>query len=721
MLRPAVALLAMVAVQPLRAADPDPKAVEFFEAKIRPVLVKHCYACHSAEAQTKKKLKAGLRLDRKDHVLKGGESGPALVPGDAKKSLLIQVLKAEGSERMPPDKPLPAAVIADFEKWIQDGAFDPRTGADESSADIAEAKNHWAFQPLRNAGIPAGRNAIDHFIQSRLRENGVSPAPLADRRTLLRRAAFDLTGLPPTPEEAEAFLKDESPEAYAKLIERLLASRHYGEKWGRHWLDVVRYADTAGETADFPLPEAWRYRNYVIDAFNADKPFDRFIKEQLAGDILARTALASERPALLAATGYLAISRRFGFDVRADHFLTIEDTIDTLGKSFLGLTIGCSRCHDHKYDPIPMTDYYALYGVFESTRFAMPGCEKDKRQHDLVPVSRNAELAMLGGMTTRDSVYGVMEGSPHDAQLHKRGDPETRGIVVPRRWLTVFGAQALPKESGSGRLQLAEWIADPKNPLTARVLVNRVWQYHFGRGLVSTPNDFGTRGAKPSHPELLDELTAEFIRSGWSVKQLHRRIMLTETYRRSTEAAADRDTANTWLGRFSRRRLTAEEIRDSILGVSGDLDPTPGTRHPFPAENTWNFTQHAPFLAVYEHDKRSVYLMSQRIKRHPFLALFDGADPNRSTDRRETTTVPTQALYFLNDPFVHAKSAKLAARIVKLRESERIDALYLRMFNRKPTADERAIAGKFLGEGLEQNWAAWIRVLFASNEFLYVD
>jgi hypothetical protein len=721
MLRPAIALIAFAAVQPVLAADPDPKAAEFFESKIRPVLVKHCYSCHSVEAKTQKKLKAGLRLDRKEHLLAGGESGPALVPGDAKKSLLIQVMKAEGSERMPPDKPLPANVIADFEKWIQDGAFDPRTGADDATTDADAAKNHWAFQPLRVPPVPAGRDAIDHLIQANLKENGLPPAPLADRRTLLRRAVFDLTGLPPTPEEAEAFLKDESPDAYVKLIERLLASRHYGEKWGRHWLDVVRYADTAGETADFPLPEAWRYRNYVIDSFNADKPFDRFITEQLAGDILARTAPANERPALLAATGYLALSRRFGFDVRADHFLTIEDTIDTLGKSFLGLTIGCARCHDHKYDPIPMADYYALYGIFESTKFAMPGCEKDKRQHDLVSLARPADVAVLGGMAARESVYGVVEGSPHDAQLHKRGDPETRGITIPRRWLTVFGGQALPKDSGSGRLKLAEWIADPKNPLTARVMVNRVWQYHFGRGLVSTPNDFGTRGMKPSHPELLDHLTAEFIRSGWSVKQLHRRIMHSEAYRRSSEAASERDAGNTWLGRFNRRRLTAEEIRDTILAVSGDLDPSPGTRHPFPAEGTWNFTQHAPFLAVYEHDKRSVYIMSQRIKRHPFLALFDGADPNRSTDRRDTTTVPTQALYFLNDPFVHAKSQKLAARIVKHSETERLDTLYLRMLNRKPTEDERTLASKFLGDGGEKQWAAWIRVMFAGNEFLYVD
>ena len=698
-----------------RAAEPDPKAIEFFESKIRPVLVKHCYSCHSADAQDKKKLKAGLRLDSRDGVLKGGESGPALVPGDPKKSLLIKALKGDGLEQMPPEKPLSAGVVADFEKWVKEGAADPRTAAQTPSADSVAAKNHWAFQPVR---VAAKSESIDHFIRAKLSDKGLSLAPPADKRTILRRVTFDLTGLPPTPEEADAFLKDTSPEAYAKLIDRLLASPHHGEKWGRHWLDVVRYADTAGETADFPLPEAWRYRNYVIDAFNADKPFDRFIKEQIAGDILARTAPRAERTALLTATGYLAISRRFGFDVRADHYLTIEDTIDVLSKSFLGLTVGCARCHDHKYDPIPTTDYYALYGIFESTKYALPGCEKEKRQHDLVPLATPGELAAIGGLGAREFVFGVVEGSPHDAQLHKRGDPEVRGAPVPRRWLTIFGGQPLPKDSGSGRLALAEWIADAKNPLTARAFINRVWQYHFGRGLVATPNDFGTRGSKPSHPELLDSLADEFVKHGWSVKWLHRQILLSATYQQ-----ASGEGENVWLSHFSRRRLTAEEIRDSILAISGDLDRTPATKHPFPQEQTWGYTQHAPFIAVYEHDKRSVYLMTQRIKRHPFLGLFDGADPNRSTDHRDTTTVPTQALFFLNDPFVHSKSLKLAERLLKLPEAERLERLYRVALGRSPLKEEREIATQFLG-GFgtgDKAWAAWVRVLFASNEFLYVD
>ena len=747
-----------------RAADPDAKGLDLFESKIRPVFVKHCQSCHAVDA---KKLKGGLRLDTRDGLMKGGDSGPAVVPGDPAKSLLIRALKGDGVERMPPDKPLPAATIADFERWVKLGAPDPRTGADATGGiDIEAGKRHWAFQPIRRPSVPelriphsALRTPIDTFILAKLSDNGLSLSPPADRRTLVRRAYFDLTGLPPTPEEMAAFLKDTSPEAYPKLIDRLLASPHHGEKWGRHWLDVVRYADTAGETADFPVPSAWRYRNYVIDCFNADVPFDRFVREQIAGDILARSAPREDYARLVTATGYLAISRRFGYDVLADHYLTIEDTIDTLGKSLLGLTVGCARCHDHKYDPIPNTDYYALYGIFESTRYAQPGCEKEKRQRDTVTLVPLAVPAALGGFAAGDLAYAVAEGDPHDAELHRRGDPTNRGAAVPRRWLSVLGGQPVPKNGGSGRLALAAWLTDPANPLVARVVVNRVWQYHFGRGLVDTPNDFGARGSRPSHPELLDYLAAEFVKHGWSVKWLHRQIMLSATYQqasgvRSSErgvrnedkangptgwfstprselrAPRSEDPENKWLSRFARRRLTAEEIRDTILAVTGDLDRTPGGPHPFPDEKTWGYTQHNPFAAVYDHDKRSVYLMTQRIKRHPFLGLFDGADPNSSTPRRDVTTVPTQALYFLNDPFVHAKSARLAERLLALPDAEaRLKRLSLLAYGRPPTADEVQVAARFLasyGQPGDKDrdrkaLAAWARVVFASNEFLYVD
>jgi hypothetical protein len=566
---------------------------------------------------------------------------------------------------------------------------------------------------------------------------------------LLRRVTFDLTGLPPAPEEIDTFLKDSTPEAFKKVVDRLLASPRYGEKWGRYWLDVVRYADTAGETADYPVPDAWRYRNYVINAFNADKPYDRFITEQLAGDVLAaklESGTNSDRYAeLITATGYLAVARRFGFDVAADHFLTIEDTIDTFGKSFLGLTIGCARCHDHKYDPVSAKDYYALYGIFESTRYPHPGCEKDKAPHDFVPLVPAAKLnqttlalrAVVGaaaGMKVERVVskstphaYAVWEGSPHDALIQNRGDPNARGPAIPRRFLTVLGGQTLAPNSGSGRLALAGWVTDPKNPLTARVMVNRIWAGHFGAGLVATPNDFGTRGTAPTHPELLDYLAARFMKEGWSIKELHRFIVLSETYQRSAavdEGNMKSDPGNSYLWRYPRRRLNAEEIRDAMLAVSGDLDTSPGGPHPFPDTKTWGFTQHNPFSAVYDTNRRSVYLMTQRIKRHPFLTLFDGPDPNTSTATRQATIVPTQALFFLNDPFAHARAESLAGRLLKLNDDKaRVEYVCRLLFGRPAREKDYKIAGRFMvNEGdRKASCAEWIRVLFASNEFLYID
>ena len=704
-------LLALLLAAPARAADP--KGVEFFEKRIRPVLVEHCYKCHSADAEKAKKLRGGLYLDTAAGVKKGGDSGPAVVGGDPRASLLIRAMKADGLAQMPPKDALPAGVIADFEAWIKMGAPDPRSGETSAAAavDFEKARRHWAFRPV--APPPAGAT-IDALVRARLRDNGLSLAPPADRRTLARRLYFDLTGLPPSPEDVAAFLTDASPSATADLIDKLLASPHYGEKWGRHWLDVVRYADTAGETADFPVPQAWRYRNYVIDAFNADKPFDQFVTEQIAGDILAKSAPPHRHAELVTATGYLAVSRRFGFDIKADLYLTLEDTIDVLGKSLLGLTVGCARCHDHKYDAIPTTDYYALYGIFESTRFPEPGCEKEKKQHHFPALVHPGVFGVAGGLASNQTAYAVAEGEPHDAQLHRRGDPMNRGASVPRRWLSVLGGQPLPKGAGSGRLQLANWLTDPKNPLVARVFVNRVWQHHFGTGLVSTPNDFGVRGSPPSHPELLDYLAARFVAGGWSVKKLHREILLSAAYRQ---------VAGAQFGQVALRRLTAEEIRDSILAVSGTLDRTPGKGHPFPDPKTWQFTQHGPFSAVYDHDRRGVYLMTQRIKRHPFLSLFDGPDPNSSTPHRDATTVPTQSLFFLNDPFVHAKSDALAGVLLKLPEGDRLDRVSRLCYGRAATEAEKGVAAKFVaGYGDPRKaWAAWARVTFASNEFLYVE
>ncbi len=733
-------LIAVLVTGPSAVSAADPRG-DHFESRVRPALIESCVRCHGPE-----KASGGLRLDSREAILRGGESGPAIVVGKPSESLLLKAIRREKDlAAMPPKEPLKADAVVAFERWVREGAVWPASAAPIRSA------RHWAFEPVRAVSPPDGIAAtpIDAFILAKLREKGLTPVGPADKLTLIRRATFDLTGLPPTPAEIDAFLADSSPDAFAKIVDRLLSSPRYGEKWGRQWLDVVRYADTAGETADFPVPDAWRYRNYVIAALNADTPYDQFIREQLAGDILAARLPANAPPdryaELITATGYLAVARRFGFDVQKDHFLTIEDTIDTVGKSLLGLTIGCARCHDHKYDPVSAADYYALYGIFESTRYPHPGCEKDKSPHDSIPLVPPAELAekreafrMLVGAAAGTRVdamlarsvphaYAVAEGSPHDAQLQKRGDPDSRGDAIPRRFLTVLGGQKLPPSSGSGRLALAGWLTDPKNPLTARVMVNRIWQGHFGTGLVATPNDFGTRGSPPTHPELLDWLSARFVASGWSVKTLHRQIMLSDAYQRSAamnpvNLKADPGNADLW--RFPRRRLTAEEIRDAMLAVSGDLDPTPGGPHPFPDPKGWGFTQHNPFAAVYDTNRRSVYLMTQRIKRHPFLALFDGPDTNASTAARQTTTVPTQALYFLNDPFVHARAESLAGRLLKLPdEAARVDFACRVLYGRPADDRDRAIARRFVADSPDSKpaWATWVRVLFAGNEFVYID
>ena len=1236
---------------PLAIADDHE---DHFEAKIRPLLIGSCFRCHGNT-----KTSGALRVDSRDALLTGGESGPAIVPGKPEESLLIQAIQRQADvSAMPPDKEkaLRPDQIADVVAWVKSGAVWPAKSAKFVAA------QHWSFEPIHDSIPPEvvdrgwGKTSVDAFIRAQQEAANVHPALIADKHMLIRRATFDLTGLPPTPEEVEAFQDDISSHAFETVVERLLNSPAYGEKWGRHWLDVVRYADTAGETADYPVPLAWRYRNYVIDAFNSDKPYNEFVQEQVAGDILASQGPPERYAERVTATGYLAISRRFGFDSENYHHLTIQDTIDTLGQSVLGISLGCARCHDHKFDAVSMQDYYGLYGIFDSSRYAFPGSEQKQKVRSMTPllplsesqpkwrqyeqrvaaltanlirknrpvpgailrsvndmdgdfelqapaaggsngvlvppwlyegkiavtteaqspyqnhfslgrvgaslssdagkyhivqaihprrsrdttdvlhvnldfrvaapdaeitgshrlalraidgtpavelvitpeslslrngesidrlgslpphqwinlqftldlksrlvsgqfgipgaitefsnkplsagwsgfldqvvldsdtsteakrptiefdnlgiqespiapcstvspasevasnesdpvaletqlqalagidgdfelqtkdlppatpwgpgpnsvvklstdsqspycnlcppgkvgihmpnrgeydgfgqtlvnVKPNAEgqvfvsfdfrcanqdagaagswryylghgpgnsaavelflngseffrrsgdardpvdplvigqwyqvqlkldlrgksytgvLSSTGGQTefggqfatgwdgsidysfidsyghingvrpaldadnfvlsdqvlplfdappkedaereTRqtqlaelrrqltilqanteresqelssllangpfDLTYGMAEGTPHRVRIQQRGEPDQPGEEVPRSFVKALGGESLsPETAGSGRLELAQWITSPGNPLTARVMVNRIWQYHFGRGLVKTPNDFGVRGLPPTHPELLDHLALQFVRSGWSVKSMHRLIMLSSTYQQSSIAVAAPataiDTADLYV-RFPRRRLSAEEIRDSILSVSGELDSTAAREHPFPSPISWGFSQHGPFNAVYDHKKRSVYLMTQRLKRHPFLALFDGADPNASTADRLGTTVPTQALFFLNDPMIHTKSENWAIRlqVVSPTDSGRVEQAYRHAFGRLPTETERAEASDFLlayrtelalsniDSADQRVLAAYLRTLFGSNEFLYVD
>ncbi len=784
---------------------------EFFNAHIRPTLSRNCLPCHSAKPQ------GGLLLDSREHILKGGQSGPALAPGDPDKSLLIQVALHKGERfQMPPGKMLSDEELADLVAWVRQGAVwagGAITSADADFEVTADQRAFWSFQPMKKPALPRVKNPawvkspVDHFILAELERKKLKPASLASKRVLIRRATYDLTGLPPTPKEVQAFLADRSPKAFAKVVDRLLASPHYGERWGRHWLDVVRYADSAGDSADYPVPQAYLYRNYVIESFNRDKPYNEFIREQVAGDLIPAHGDA-EKWDHAVATGYLAVAKRFSVRPENYKYLTIDDTIDNLGKTFLGLTVACARCHDHKYDPISSKDYYAFYGIFDSTRYPFAGSENfhgqkdfvyrlpqaqvdailkpyndrlkplDDRLKELEEEKKAVEKAVAGAAEDKDktpapvaahrtvkeinkeiaeaakqrqairmempdleTAYAVADEKPHNARVMLRGEPTKLGDEVPRRFLQILGGQELPAGStSSGRLSLADWIADPANPLAARVMANRIWQYHFGKGLVSTPSDFGKRGKLPTHPELLDFLATRFIESGWSLKALHRLIMLSRTYQLASfgpAAYSKIDPANDLRWRFDRQRLDAESTRDAMLEVSGDLDPAEAGVHPFPHPATWNWTQHKPFSAVYDTNKRSVYLMVQRSVRHPYLSTFDGADPNVSTGQRTTSITPLQALFLMNSEFVHERSKHFAARLIAAAptNTRRLNLAFETAFGRPPTPAETRRALEYFrlsqqklraagvsGDDLaEKSWASFLRAMFASNEFTYID
>jgi hypothetical protein len=759
-----------------QSSRPDDEA--FFEARIRPVLADICFKCHGGA-----KTSHGLRVDSREALLAGGESGAAVKPGDPDGSLMLQAMRHAHVElKMPPGKKLPEHVLQDFNTWIKGGAVWPRTAGSKGFA----AEKHWAFQPVKAFAPPEdptgwAQHPIDRFVAGKLRVLGLSPVGPAERRALLRRMTFDLIGLPPAPEEIEAFVHDDAPDACARLVDRLLASPQYGERWGRHWMDVVRYADTAGDNADYPIPEIYRYRDWIIDAFNADMPYDQFVQEQLAGDLLARQASPQRYAEQVVATGFLALARRYATAPYEFWHLSLEDAIDTTGQAFLGLSLRCARCHDHKFDPVTREDYYGLYGIFASTVFPYAGSEEfasrnAPREH-FVPLTPEADdrltayrkrlqhlaaeiktaekdakkvgalrdeqrlLHRLGSPPELPVAYAVSDGKPVDARIHLQGDPDRLGATAPRRVPKFLeGELVVFQPDGSGRLELARWLMRPDHPLTARVLVNRVWQHHFGRGLVPTPNNFGTRGEPPSHQELLDHLATEFVRHGWSIKWLHRYILSSKTYQLASTPAPEllaKDPGNIWLGRFSRRRLDAEAIRDAILAVSGNLDRTRPGPHPFPKIVSWGWTQHNPFKAVYPSQHRSVYLMTQRFQKHPFLALFDGPDTNTSTGKRADSLLPLQALYLMNDPFVCEQAEGLARRLLDhAREAEpRIAWAHQVAWGRPATPEETARSAEYVRRYAEElrsigapaerveieAWTSYARVLLAANEFVFVD
>lgn len=937
---------------PPAAQEPDPAQVAFFETKIRPLLIERCLECHGEKTQH-----GGLRLDSRAGWQAGGDSGMAVAPGKPEASLLIKAIRHTDKELQmpPPDKggKLSAEQIALLEEWVRRGAVDPRVPAERIGGMTAvEAKSWWAWQPLRDKAALARANSlpssaptavvIDAFINAKLVDKKIVAAPRADKRTLLRRATFDLTGLPPTEAEAAAFLADDSPTAFAKVIDRLLAAPQYGEHWGRHWLDVVRYADSLdarGYDQDGDILDAWRYRDWVVNAFNADLPYDQFVTRQIAGDILAAQS-GKYDPQLVIATGLFAIGEWGNGDADKEKIHTdiVDDQIDVLCRGFLGVTVACARCHDHKFDPFTAKDYTGLAGFFYSSRIlaaftpkgageklmripllspeeeqqraklqarlgeiqaklaaqlqplskpereiagiaglvgwksagegnpsmavnttdkpvafstiklpaksfclhpgpttsvsavwrsqlggvievsaklfdADPNCgngiEWEARRGDqslgkgtvnnagsaefqTTQVTVNTgelvqliirprgeyscdstrveftitaadgkrwdlrEALMAGADPAKDAVWAICSGEGtqlaaddaanqtliaeqqklqaemplpsfaqglqeggipatpyagfHDAQVHERGRYDRLGESVKRRVPAIFTSDAANASQplvndGSGRLELARWVANPANPLTARVMANRVWQWHFGEGLARTENNFGKLGTPPTHPELLDWLAAELLEKGWSIKALHRAIMLSDAYQRAatpSESAAATDPDNQWLSHWSRRQLSAEELRDALLAATGELDRAVGGKGTRDVNTP----------------RRTLYLATVRSDRSNYQALFDGANPTAIVEARINSVVAPQALWLLNHPFALAR-AKALAELAGKQEGDsatKMRWLARRLWQRDPTAAELAVAAR-----AGDNWEALCQVLLCSNELIYVD
>jgi hypothetical protein len=848
----AVVLLGTATQAQQQAAPPlSAEQVEFFEKKIRPIFVERCYKCHSAASE---KVKGGLLLDTKEGLLKGGDSGPAIVPGDPEKSILIKAIRQTDELRMPVKEKLPEDQIADFIAWVKMGAPDPRLQksvpvSSHPVPSLTEARRFWAFQPPREVFPPIvrtvwGRTPIDNFILAKLEEKKMTPAPEADRRILLRRITVDLSGLPPTAEETDAFLHDDAPDAYEKVVDRLLASPRYGERWGRHWLDVARYADTKEWVVDEErrLPFPYTYRDWVIKALNDDVPYDRFLQLQIAADRLQSGDDKSD----LAALGFLTVGRSF-LNRQPD---IIDDRIDVVSRGLLGLTVTCARCHDHKYDPIPTKDYYSLYGVFASSAapkelplLAAPKMSPDYAAYLKELGAREAEIskfketrrveisatfrsasqlsayllaaqeskgkpddeakaaglnaailkrwiewlktnpaefavwracatqpvedlwtALIGAPAPLALAFAEAPGSlreaadrygralteepfkslitatefpssipiadidsfltgddrgklkgfrrkldelahhagapsramtleeqatPHNPRVFIRGNPGTPGDEVPRQFIAILSADERKPYKDGGRLELAKAIASAENPLTARVFVNRVWAEHFGAGLVRTPSNFGLRGDPPTHPELLDWLARAFVAEGWSIKKLHRLIVLSSVYRQSTRDVAEfrkSDPLNLLLWRQNRRRLDLEAMRDSILAVSGSLDPAMGGRS---VEITT-----APYSA-----RRTVYGYVDRLNLANLYKTFDFAVPDMHSPGRFVTTIPQQALFMMNSPFIMEQAGKLVEQSDIQREDKperRIQAIYRRVLGRDATAKELALGVAFV-------------------------
>jgi hypothetical protein len=691
------------------ADEPD----RLFRAQVATVLEQRCLHCHGTEAP-----KGGLSLSSRAGLLRGGENGPAVVPGKPDESLLLEMVSGDAPEMPRKEKPLSKDQVAGLRRWVEQGAHWPEGVALRSRRYGGET--WWALRPLSRPAVPAVRDQgwvrtpVDAFIMARLEAEGLRPRPEADRRILIRRLTFDLHGLPPTPEEIDGFLTDRSPDAYERQVERLLASPRYGERWGRHWLDVVHYGDTHGYDKDKRRDHAWPYRDYVIRALNGDIPYARFIREQVAGDVIE-----PGDPTGVIATGFIAAGPwdfvghvELGeqtVEKKRTRLIDRDDMLANTMSTFVSLTVHCARCHDHKFDPIPQRDYYRLQAVFA-------GVDRGDRPSGTGPV------------------YSVIPHAPRPIAVLRRGEVEQPGeLVGPGALSCVPGLDpALPSaqsgDEGARRTALAEWLASPGNMLTWRSIANRVWHYHFGRGLVDTPNDFGRNGSKPTHSELLDWLAVEVRDGGQSLKALHRLIVTSAVYRQSSRddaASARLDADNRWLWRMSRQRLDAEELRDSVLAVSGDLDPAMGG----PGFEVFRFKDdHSP---IYDHTapgalerpgarRRTVYRFVVRSVPNPFIECLDGADPNINTPVRSTTITALQALALLNDAFMVREARAFARRVEPLGGSPeaRIEAAFVLALGRPPRPAERdALAAYSRKHGL----ANACRLLCNTNEFLFID
>jgi mono/diheme cytochrome c family protein len=918
-------------LMPLAGQTLSPEQQEFFEKRVRPIFATHCQGCHNAKSGT-----AGLNLTSAAGLRKGADSGPVVVPGDIEKSRLLQVVGYQERLKMPPTGKLSDEEITALREWVKIGAPWPNSGSEATvSAQPVKKKGYtrgqkefWSLRPLRQVELPAVndkdwvRSPIDRFILSRLESSQVPPAGPASKLVLIRRATFDLTGLPPAQEDIRAFLADESPDAFEKVVDRLLASPRYGERWGRHWLDVARYADSTGADEDYRYPHAWRYRDYVINAFNQDIPFDRFIREQIAGDLLPPPAGQSVNIDGIVATGFLALGPKLVAeqDKVKMFYDIVDEQIEVTSKAFLGLSIACARCHDHKFDPISTKDYYSLASIFASTKqlsklegtvsqlyfaplvskeiagqyevhqkkiadkekeiAAVSAAEgrryrdelaprmaeymiaarsiyesaadtkavakelsldeavlqrwanylkptKERRVHleawykappseaqtvakqyqdDFIAVAAYRQKAQdewkvkadsarargeqvpaapkfmpgdnrfyteVGGAkgplglpekepetvfseaarakwtalkaelkTIKDAgppepplACGVAEGESVEQRVFLRGNPESRGEPVAKAFPAILaGEKQPPIEHGSGRRELAEWLASPANPLPARVMVNRIWQGHFGEGIVRTPNNFGIVGERPTHPELLDWLAGEFIAQGWSVKKMHRLIMLSNAYRMSSEVTAEKsekDPENRLLSRFTMRRMTVEEVRDSLLQLDGSLDLTMGGTLQKGQGTDNEFSDGRKSLHPDDSKRRTVYLPLRRSNLATLLTLFDFGDATTSNELRSQTNVAPQALFMMNSKFVAERSQSLAKRLLEgdTADDRRVSRAWFTVLGREPSREETEAGLEYVRRFLSKSsddgarllaWSSLCRSLIASNDFIYI-